>query len=319
MRNFSALMAVPLTLSLAACAQSAGDRTGPAASPARPATFDQLAVEVAEAWLDRVDATTWRQGYVPLQHPTVLVGTPTLTAETRQALTAGWYRDQVKLPTEEPADGTVRFPDGTLDVPLVSAAQAYRQLDQGDPPPCPGRPAGPPTGAPVSPPGPDEPVGSDVASACVPLTVTAVELGTIALRTSRGEAQVPAWVFTIEELAGKVARVAVEPAATGTLPEPVAPPTQPPADLVAAQDLVGVDGAKLDYRLGIGACDVDVTPLVYERAEVVVVGGTVTRSPGFCTEQLVLKPVTVTLDAPLGARPVVDAATGQPLVLTPLS
>lgn len=308
-----------MTLTLAACAQTGDDSGAPGgASPDRWAAFHQRADEVAQAWLDRADPKGWRDGYVPLQHPTVLVGEPTFTEDTKQAFAAGWYRHQVELPPTDPAEGTIRFPDGTLDVPLLSAAEAYRELDQGDPPPCVRRPASPPdaTGT-ASPGGPDTPVGSDAGSSCVPLTVTGVELGTVALRTSRGEAQVPAWLFSIEEVDGTVARVAVDPSAAGELPDPVAPANPPATDLVSAQDLTGVDGTTLHYRLGVGACDVDITPLVREAEDVVVVGGGVTRSPGVCTEQLVIKPVSVTLDAPLGDRPVLDAVTGQPLTFVP--
>jgi hypothetical protein len=76
-----------------------------------------------------------------------------------------------------------------------------------------------------------------------------------------------------------------------------------------------VDGNRLTYRLGVGACDTGITPLLLERDDVVVVGGGVTRSTGLCTAQLKLEPVTVTLKAPLGARPVLDVVTGTPLAL----
>jgi len=310
-----------MTLTLAACAQTGHDTVGSVgASPDRWAAFQQRADEVAKAWLGATDPTAWRKGYVPLQHPTVLVGDPAFTEDTKQAFAAGWYRHEVTLPTGGTTRGTIRFRDGTLDVPLLSAAEAYQELDQGDPPPCVRRPASPPdVGAPASPgSGPDTPVASDAGgSACIPLTVTAATLGTVTLRTSRGEAQVPAWIFTIEELKGKVARVAVAPSAVGDLPDPVPPANPPAADLVAAQDVTGVDGTTLTYRLGVGACDVDVRPLVREHPDVVVVGGSVTRSPGVCTEQLLLRPVSVTLDAPLGDRPVLDAVTGQLLTLVP--
>jgi len=121
-------------------------------------------------------------------------------------------------------------------------------------------------------------------------------------------------LFTIDELTGPIARVAVAPSVIAPLPEGPSPAGTPAADLVAAQGPTVVDEAKLSYRLGIGACDTGVTPLVWEAPDVVVVGGGVTRGTGACTLQLVLKPVTVTLAAPVGTRPVLDALTGQPLV-----
>jgi hypothetical protein len=88
-------------------------------------------------------------------------------------------------------------------------------------------------------------------------------------------------------------------------------------NLVAAQDLVSIEGARLTYRLGVSACDDDITPLVHETDDAVVVGGAVTRRPGVCTEQLLLHPVTVTLAALVGDRPVLDALNGNPLTITP--
>jgi hypothetical protein len=251
-----------------------------------------------------------------LQGPTVLTGDPGFTPETEAAFQAGWYRAQVPIPPMRVGD-VIRFPDGTLTLPLVSAAEAYRQLDQGDPPPCPGRPKRPgvPTPGPTVEPGPDGPVSSAPQTACVPLTVTAVKLGAVPVRTSRGEAQVPAWLFTVEELATPVARIAVAPTAVTAPPEPTAPARPAPDGVVGAQDLAAVDGTRLTVRLGVGACDAGLTPLVQERPDVVVVGGGVTPSTGDCPALLKLEPVTVTLAAPLGARPVLDVLTGAPLSL----
>jgi hypothetical protein len=313
MIRFPALLGLPLMLTLAACAQGGQSTAGPGGAPdARAQRFEQRATTVAQAWQAAPGRMAWQTGYVPLQGPTVLPADPKFTDETKQAFLAGWYVRQVKLPDTKPANADIRFPDGALSVPLIAATAAYRQLDQGDPPPCSARPAAPA----VTSTGPDGSVSSGPASACVPLTVTAAKLGTVAVRTSRGEAQVPAWLFTVRELAAPVARLAVAQPAIGPVPTASVPAPSTTGELVTAQDLTAVDGAKLTYRLGIGACDNDLTPLVQESDDVVVVSGGVTRSSGVCTEQLVVKPVTVTLDAPLGARPVLDANTGQPLLLT---
>lgn len=309
MRCRIALLGLPFLLTLAGCAQAGSGPASGGSPDHRWRDFDQRATEVAEAWRP---GSEWLKGYVPLQDPTVLVGDPGFNPDTEQAFRAGWYRDQIALPTSRPVDGRVLFPDGTLSVPLISAADAYRQLDQGDPPPCDPRPKEP---GPTSYPGPDGSVATTAPSACIPLTVTAAKLGTAPVRTSRGVAEVPAWLFTVEELAAPVARLAVAPSAVAAVPQGVAP-TRPAGDgIVAAQDLTAVEGAQLTYRLGVGACDTGITALVWERDDVVVVGGGVTRATGLCTEQLVLEPVTVTLRAPLGARPVLDVVTGSPLTL----
>ncbi|MGN9808125.1 hypothetical protein ACTMSW_02035 [Micromonospora sp. BQ11] len=318
MRRAGVLLSLSLVVA-AGCAPAGSDPvappvgTEPAASgaPVRWPAFEKRAAEVAGAWRP---VPAWRTGYVPLQVDTMLVGDPGFSEDTKTAFGAGWYRDQIALPATVPANGTVRFPDGTLTVPLVSAAEAYRQLDQGDPPPCDGRPKAPNTPPAGATGGPDDAVNSPE-TACVPLTVTAVKLGTVSLRTSRGQADVPAWLFTVEELTAPVARVAVAPEAVTAVPEPTAPAESVPPELVGANGLLAVDDAKLTWQIGVGECDTGITPLVREDERVVVVGGGVVRSTGICRESLRLVPVTATLDAPLGGRPVLDALTGRPLLL----
>lgn len=248
---------------------------------------------------------------MPLQDATVLPADPGFDDNTKQAFLAGWYRTEVRLPNDRPADGVIRFQDGTLDVPLISAAEAYSQIALADPPACPRERPTQPT--PASPDNPDSPVSSPV-MACGVLTVTDATLGTVTVRTSRGDAEVPAWLFTIAELTGPIARLAVDASAVTPVPEfPV--PDGDSSWLVPAHDLTVVDDRKVTYRLGVGACDSDIRPLVFENNDAVVVAGTARSSEEPCTMQLVLEPVTVVLAAPLGARPVLDAVTGQPLQL----
>ncbi|MFD6712686.1 hypothetical protein AMK25_00080 [Micromonospora sp. TSRI0369] len=313
MRRVLALLGIPL-LALSACATpgAAPVRTPPTGPDQRPA-FTERAEEVAAGWRP---GPGWRDGYVPLQDATVLSSDPGFTDETKVAFGAGWYRDQIPIPAAVPTDGTIRFPDGTLRVPLMSAADAYAQLRQGDPPPCDGRPAAPEPAA-TGRPGPNDPVSTSAPTPCVPLTVTEVRLGSAPVLTSRGRAEVPAWLFTVDELAVPVARIAVAPRVTGRAPGGAVPAQPLPAGLVSAQQLRAVEGNRIDYVLGVGACDGPPTPLVLERPDVVVIGGAVVTSTGTCTAQLVLKPVSVTLDAPLGGRAVLDAASGAPLTVRP--
>jgi hypothetical protein len=224
---------------------------------------------------------------------------------------SGWYKLAVAtLPPLATPTGKITFNGGaTLDVPLVGAQDAYAALDKGDPPCADG-------GVPV----PDKSdangsTGHTVPGQCTALTVTAATLGTATVRTSRGDATVPAWTFTVKELDKPVVRVAVAPSAVTPVPGPSTPPGAPTAGTLAAQDLTAVNGAKLGYTLGVGACDTAIRPLFYEDAEVVVVGGTAKRSDGPCIAVLKMEPVEVTLAAPLGARAVLDASTGRPLTL----
>ncbi|MEU7981529.1 hypothetical protein AB0B63_23750 [Micromonospora sp. NPDC049081] len=276
--------------------------------------FDERAAEVAGAWRPGSD---WSSGYLPLQDATVLTGQPGFTADTEMAFRSGWYRDQIPMPTEVPADAAIRFPDGALTVPLISAAEAYRQLDQGDPPPCDGRPRVPRAAAPTAGTRPDDSVSTQAATACIPLTVTGVTLGEAEVRTSRGVAAVPAWLFTVAELTAPVARLAVAARAVGAVPEPAAPTRPLPGGVASADRLQRVDHARLTYTVSMGACDTGPTALVWESDDVVVVGGGVLQGTGECVDLAVLKPVTVTLTTPLGTRPVLDVATGRPLTLTP--
>lgn len=301
----------------AACAGT-GSTGFPGGVPSGP--FEQRALAVADAWQAAAAGTAWRTGFVPLADLTVPPASGFRDDETKQAFVSGWYALRAVLPSGTPATGTVGFPDGaTLTVPLVGAQDAYNALDKGDPP-CLGDPRLPP--GPGTDSGPsalpsDGSVGTAAPHSCVLLTVTGATLGTTTLRTSRGAATVPAWLFTIAGLSEPVARVAVAASAVTPVPSPSVPPAPQVPGLVSAQDLTGVEGNTLTYRLGVGACDTDITPLVYETDHVVVVGGSVTTpTEGACIAILKLQPVTVTLAKPLAGRPVVDAATGQPLTLT---
>ncbi|MFY1636146.1 hypothetical protein ACN27F_23205 [Solwaraspora sp. WMMB335] len=351
MRGFTALLGISLIL-IAGCARTDGSGAG---SPGRSdeerqEAFQQRADEVAAAWRTAAAGQQqWQTGYAPLQNATVLPADPEFTPETEQAFHAGWYLTEVTLPQQSPGDGTIAFPDGTLTVPLVSAAEAYDALRQGDPPQCPstGQPSGRPgpEPAPSDLPGsgstgsgstgsgstgsdpagtdpsgtagdtPDGSVSSGENASCQVLTVTGATLGSVDVLTSRGTAQVPAWLFQVAELAAPVAQVAVVESEQAPVPSPQVPQPDGLDDFVAAQDITGVADTELGIRLGVGACDDEITPLVQEYADAVVVTGTVIRTADVCTDQLLLHPVTVPLGEPLAARTVLDALTGRPLRL----
>jgi hypothetical protein len=283
--------------------------------------FPQRARDVAGAWqaaLDGGAGEAWRTGLVPLQDLT-LPPDRGLTDDTRFAFASGWYHLAAELPAGTPAPGTVTFADrSTLPVPLVGAADAYAAIHQGDPPPCSGPAAtGPAASAGAS--GPGGSVGAPARHTCVSLTVTAASLGTATLRTSRGPATVPAWLFTIAGLPAPVARVAIAGTALSPVPHSAASPLtgDQARALVPVQKLTAVDGTRLGYTIGIGACDHNPAGVAYETADLVVVSGTVTRSTGDpCPDLLKLQPVAATLAKPLGARVVLDAVSGQPLILT---
>jgi hypothetical protein len=212
----------------------------------------------------------------------------------------GWVGTAIELPTA-PGRGTVTYAaGGTATVATVSAATAFSDMT--------------PARSGTCPPKEGEP------GACDWATVTAATLGTAAIATSRGTATVPAWEFTIDGLAEPLVRVAVAPASITAVPSPVEPgPARTMPGLVPAVGLVAMSGSTITASLGIGACDTAPVGLVWESAEMVVLGGTVAPPPPdtVCTSNLVLAPVTVTTKAPVGARVVVDAMTGRLLHLQP--
>jgi hypothetical protein len=355
MRRITAMLTLVLVVA-AGCAApgSSGSDNGSGAgsSASAPDVFTARAEAVAEAWRQSTAASAWRSGFVPLEELTVAPASGFRTDALKQAFLAGWYVTRVRLERVKPPAGTVTFAEGpALAVELIGASEAYAAIDKGDAPcpgdnPVPDNPGtGPGTGTDPGTTGgnsgggpggggpgggglgggglgasgdPDTPIATMHPGPCAALNVIGVTLGQTKLRTSRGEATVPAWLFTVAGLNEPIARVAVAPAKVAPLPSPSVPPNSYQPGLVTAQDLVSVDGAKITYRLGVGACDTDIRPLVHETDTVVVVGGRVTPpTSGVCTNQLKLEPVTVTLDAPLGSRPVVDWANGNALPVTP--
>lgn len=300
-----------IVLIATACAEPGNEPGGQGSDdmvPEAAAEFEQRAADVVSAWRDSEDASAWRTGLVLLEPSTVLPEDPGSDA-AEGALRAGWLRTDVEFPDEEPDDGQVTFDGGdTLDLPLVAAAQAWQEVHTGEPE-CPeGTPAPPP-----SPSGePDEPVSG--AAECTVLTVTGAELETVTLATSRGPAEVPAWQFELAELDGALARVAVSPEQVSGVPVLDGIEFSYFQGLATAMGLVAVDGTEVSYQLGVGACDIDITPLVHETDDAVVLGGTARLDPEVdaCTDQLLMEKLSVTLTEPLDQRPVL-ATTGEVL------
>jgi hypothetical protein len=310
------LTTIVVLATAAACA-----RQGPRAA-APEAAFAQRARAVADAWHAAVTGpagATWRTGLVALEELTVPPAQE-LTDDLRVALASGWFRTRTPLPSTTPLPVTVTFPDGaTTRAPLVSARAAYAELDRGDPP-CRQPLPLPPASSTPAPAGTtaDGSVGAPASHTCAELTVTGATLGTTRLRTSRGVLVVPAWLFSVAELPAPLARAALAAAALSPLPQAsVAPWADQPSPLAAAMKLTAADDTTLTYTIGVGACDRDPTGLVYETDDAVVIGGRVQPATGGpCVGALALQPVSVTLTRPLGARAVLSAASGQPLLRT---
>lgn len=296
-RNAAMVMMLALASALAAC----GSATGPAAVPSTPgpgstepgtsSTFDARATLIGQAWKDQGFLESWTTGFVPLNSLVQEAAWP--TSELKAAFGNGWIQSTTQL-AGGPAKGSVKFADGsTLGVRLIPAAQTLSSRAPSRVDPCP---------------------VLDSEGRCQWVTVTAAKPTTVTIATSRGDAKAPAWAYTMAGVKRPLIIVSVDPRDTDAVPEPEVP-TSTGVDFAGAQDLVFAAGSQIDYRIGIGACDTNPRPLVWESADLIVVGGQVTPPPPdtVCTAQLLFHPLSVKTTAPIGDRPIVDGASGQPL------
>ncbi len=137
------------------------------------------------------------------------------------------------------------------------------------------------------------------------------------MRTSRGPARVPAWLFTVEGYDAPLARIAVGPQELPT------PPLQPLEDAGGGTaSLFGhsgtPDASAFSVTAGHGSCDGGVAVDVLEGAGTVVLPGWILPGAGVppgtaCDAMMRTQSVPVMLSRPVGDRIVVDAATGAPL------
>jgi hypothetical protein len=153
---------------------------------------------------------------------------------------------------------------------------------------------------------------------CGHLTVTAARPAVLAIATSRGPATVPAWRFIVAELPFPVTRAALAPRAYSSLPASAQARTGmlPGGAGVAA---VSSDGQVLTLRITTGVCISGWGGRVYSAADAVVVGSWTrdANTGAACPAMAVMRKVQVRLPQPLGARVILDAATGLPLVPGP--
>lgn len=276
--------------------------------------FDERAARMAHAWKSSDTARSWRQGFTPLTDLTRLPYTQPeiqdLGFPTADALLSHWFVIKAP-PVSAPPVGTVTFADGsTLSLPLQTMTESFRDL-AAPRPLCESAPAGasaPPDGSPP----------------CTALVITRAELVTGRVLTGRGEATVPMWRFTVVGLDRPVDRVAVAPSAmTQVSREATTGVNDGGSDDVTlgytgVNQLSAAGGSTLTLRVLAGDCDQNIGPLVYEDADVVVVGAVDTRSYQPCDATLPMHRITVKLAAPIGGRVVLDVVTGHPLAVRDL-
>jgi hypothetical protein len=279
---------------LTACGSQQFVGTSPQATTRAVASgaFTSRAQQVIAQWKASPAARAWRTGLV-------LLGPGELTSLPRDAgfasqrqkdeFGSGRFRLAGALPGQ-PLHGGIRWADGsTRAVPLLSARAAFRQLAANQ--------------ACSVPP-------------CGQLTITAAQPATVTLATSKGPAVVPGWRFTIAGLSWPVTEAAVAAGAFVTLPSryPLPPAGQnvPGVDGLTA---VSADGRTLKLQFSTGVCITAWGVRGYQTGTAVVVGSwTSGGSSQACPAMAELRSSRLTLQHPLGARVVLDVASGLPLV-----
>lgn len=180
--------------------------------------------------------------------------------------------------------------------PLITAAAAWAELTA-----VPGR-----TGIPTP---------------TTPLVTTAVRFGSGTFETDRGPRDLPAWLFSFQGMTDPAAVLALAPPAVVFPPASAGYPSRDPSVMGA---LLDADGRTLTIKVfgapaGTGPCTADYTLDVAESSTAVaflVVTHTHGQAGPACISIGVLRKVTTTLGAPLGARVLASAATTLPIPVT---
>jgi hypothetical protein len=221
---------------------------------------------------------------------------PAVGGNDKMALMAGLFVAATPLSDDRPSRGKVHWIGGdSVDVDVLSAADALDDLIAA------------------------AAAGGGECGDCLPLRVTDAHLATGLVETTQGPAEAPLWVFTIEGTAVRITRVAVDPSIT------VVPPPynadHPPAGM--SFDLaVGSPGStKLTVSFtgatkpGDQPCGADYAAEAVESdlAVVVIVVAHENPMPASCTAVGKTRTATVTLDAPLGKRAVLEVTQGLPV------
>jgi hypothetical protein len=283
-----------------ASAPTAMSTAGPPRGAVNVGAFDALARQEAVAWARSPLAQAWRTGLVVLSPQDELSSGPGggfPSGQDKEDFINGDLVFTGPAPSGAPA-GVVTWPGGsTMKVPVLSEARTFSELTSSRQ--CP-------------------------SCATTPLDVTAAKPATLAVRTSRGIAKVPAWAFTLKGVSGPVIQAALPPGSyvtPGSKGSPSAARLAPlgKAFTGAGTAAVSADGRTLTLRLFGGPCDATWGGLETEADGAVVVGGwEVDPNPNApCAALGVSLTTTVRLPAPVGDRVIIDASTGQPVAPFP--
>jgi hypothetical protein len=296
----SLLLAVPL----AACAPGGSASSAPRAHSTRAepaatgpssgatAAFDARARQVEARWNTSPLAVAWRSGLVVMD-PAELTAIPAnsgfTTQQQKDALAAGRFTLRGTLPSSRlPSTVTRPGEPSHLPLPPLGAQATFQRLAVNQP--CPNGP-------------------------CGSFTVTGASPGHLTVQSNRGKATIPAWTFTVTGPPYRVTEAALAPGSYSALP-PVAPDGLAGNFGGASLAAISAGGRVLTVTFAVGDCG---TPhyggLVYQTATAVVIGSWSVpgKTSGACAMDLLVAHATVRLRAPLGARPVLDVGSGEPL------
>ncbi|MFC5834155.1 hypothetical protein [Nonomuraea insulae] len=250
--------------------------------------FTDRAQQVAERWQSSVERGPWIEGYVPLRNLTLELDWGRMPRWVGRSMINAAWKLEIELPAEAPAPAELRWADGsTLSVPLLAATAVYTGLSK-----------------------PKSFVDEECpANGCRPLRVIAVARGEATTPSNRGDVRVPTWEFTVKGVPEPIRRVAVDPAAMGGPPRPLADGIQE----VKTYEVRAPTDLQLSFLHG--TCDTTYGSRVHETPEAVIVDVDVRQDDvDICNAMGKIDRIGVTLRKPLGRRVVLDSSSGLPLL-----
>ncbi|WP_406037368.1 hypothetical protein OG799_22730 [Micromonospora sp. NBC_00898] len=220
------------------------------------------------------------------------------TGDYKETLSAGLVEAASTLPGVPEAAGSIVWATGTSqDVRLISADEALAQLRAAATGDC---------------------------SGCAPLKVTGARLTTVTVPTTRGLATVPAWEYTLDRTAVRLARAAVDPSAIVRVTPPPWDADHPHEGLAIESATTTTTSRELTVTF-TGApgpsskpCGVDYGAEAAESdlAVVVIVIEYRHAEDEACPAVGAQRSTTVELSRPLGERAVLEVKQGLPVGLT---
>jgi hypothetical protein len=296
-------LAALLLVGLAGCARNTPLAPGAPTRP-DPEVIRQQARDALARWDAAVAKANGPKMFVPIGELTNQVGEweDGKGDNNKAALDAGLVVTRAPLPATPTDSADIRWDNGTsLRIRPISAADALRHITEGAMSTC---------------------------ASCAPLEVMSARLTTVRMSTTKGDAAVPAWEFTLIGSRVRITRVAVDSSATVTVSPPPWDATNPPDGLSIEAATVSADGRRLTVRF-VGApgtaavpCGVDYTTETVESGSAVVVilvehfyTGDPKGIDG-CADVGADRTATADLDQPLGDRAVLEVREGRPVPVT---